>query len=272
LVPEYFNNILMKQNSLLLFLLGLSSLLHAQILNIDKTDTSAYIHRPKTNLNFSSGLEIDKQKTTLYDATNTLETAWQQYKELFLLAASYRFTYNGPDDILNAGYIHFRYRHGYKNKIQPEPFLQYQWDNKRGILHRFLSGTNLRYNFARGFKFNLNAGLGLMYENEQWNYVAVDSSKIPVNANTVVKKLAKINSYIRFDWKASDNSDVTFNIFLQTRPGRFEPRIAPHVQWDIKAGQHIGFSVAFTGLYDTKPVVPIEKFYFSLSNTIVLNF
>lgn len=262
----------MKQNVLLFLFLVLSSLVHAQILNIDKTDTSAYTHKPKGNLNFSSGLEIDKQKTTLYDATNTLETSWQQYKELFLLAASYRFTYNGPDDILNAGYVHLRYRHGYKNKIQPEPFLQYQWDNKRGILHRFLSGANVRYNFAKGVGFSLNAGLGLMYESEEWNYVAVDSSKIPSNATTIVRKLSKINSYIRFDWKASDNSDVTFNIFLQTRPDRFQPRIAPHVQWDIKAGKHIGFTIMFSGLYDTRPVVPIEKFYFSLSNSIVLSF
>lgn len=262
----------MRRNLLLLLCLFFSSILHAQILNIDKTDTSAYTHKPKRNLNFSSGLEIDKQKTTLYDATNILETSWQQYKELFLVAASYRFTYNGPDDILNAGYIHLRYRHGYKNKVQPEPFVQYQWDNKRGILHRFLSGLNVRYNFARGVKFSLNAGAGLMYESEEWNYVAVDSSKIPPNAVTVINRLAKFNSYVRFDWKASDNSDLTFNIFLQTRPDRFQPRIAPHVQWDISAGKHVGFSIAFTGLYDTKPVVPIEKFYFSLSNSIVLNF
>src|ERR1700741_1608655 len=116
----------------------LSSSLRSQILNIDKTDTSDYIRKSKISLNFSTGLEIDKQKTTLYDATNTAEVMWQQYKELFILAASYRFTYNGPDDILNAGYIHLRYRHNYKNRIQPEPFLQYQWDSERGIIYRTL--------------------------------------------------------------------------------------------------------------------------------------
>jgi hypothetical protein len=244
----------------------------AQILNIDKTDTAAYTHKTKYNLVLNSGLEIDKQKTTLYDATNTLETMLQQYKELFILAASYRFTYNGPDDILNAGYVHLRYRHDYKNKFQPEPFLQYQFDNKRGLLHRFLSGMNLRYNFWRGDAFDFNAGIGLMYESERWNYAAVDSSKTPFVANPVTKQLAKINSYLRFDWKVSSNSSVAFNIFLQTRPDRFSPRIAPHIGWDIKAGKHIGFSIAFTGLYDTKPVVPIEKFYYSFSNSLVLNF
>ena len=261
----------MKANFLLLIILSCSLHSFAQILNIDKTDTAAYTHKTKFNLALNSGLEIDKQKTTLYDATNTLETMLQQYKELFILAASYRFTYNGPDDILNAGYVHLRYRHDYKNRFQPEPFLQYQFDNKRGLLHRFLSGMNLRYNFWRGDVFDFNAGIGLMYENEKWNYVAVDSSKIPLSANPVTKRLAKINSYLRFDWKASSNSSVAFNIFLQTRADQFRPRIAPHIQWDIKAGKHLGFSIAFSGLYDTKPIVPIEKFYYSFSNSIILN-
>lgn len=223
-------------------------------------------------MNLNSGLEIDKQKTTLYDASNTLETMWQDYKELFILAASYRFTYNGPDDILNAGYIHLRYRHGYKNKLQPEPFVQYQWDSERGIIHRFLSGMNLRYNLFKGSAFDFNAGFGLMYENEKWDYAGVDSSKIPATAATITTHFAKINSYLRFDWAASKNSSITFNCFLQTRPERFWPRIAPHAQWDIKAGRHIGFSIGFTGLYDTHPVVPIKRFYYSFTNSLQLSF
>jgi hypothetical protein len=244
----------------------------AQILNIDKTDTTDYIRKTKIAFNFNTGLEIDKQKTTLYDATNTAELSWQQYKELFIFAASYRFTYNGPDDILNAGYFHLRYRHGYKNKIQPEPFVQFQWDNKRGILHRALAGANMRYNFYKGDHFDFNCAVGLMYETEKWNYTGVDSSKIPVDAAPVVKELAKANAYVRFDWKPNASNDVTFNVFLQTRPDRFKPRIAPHIQWNIQAGKHIDFSIAFTGMYDTAPVVPIDKFYYSLSNGLLLSF
>jgi hypothetical protein len=259
-------------------LLGLSSVflsslsLKGQILNIDKTDTSDYVRQTKASFNFNGGLEIDQQKQTLYDATNTAEMMLQTYKELFIMAASYRFTYNGPDDILNAGYIHLRYRHDYKNRIQAEPFVQYQWDNKRGIRYRALGGINARYNFWKGDHFDLNCGVGPMYEVEKWDYTGVDSIKIPINAQPIVNHLFKINSYLRLDWKASANSDITFNVFLQTRPDRFQPRIAPHAQWDIKAGKHVGFSIAYTGLYDTRPVVPIEKFYYSLSNSLMLNF
>ena len=80
----------------------------SQILNIDKTDTNAYSPKAGYNFNLSMGLEIDKQKTTLYDATNTAAFSMQKNKELLIVAGSYRFTYNGPEDILNAGYIHLR--------------------------------------------------------------------------------------------------------------------------------------------------------------------
>jgi len=262
----------MKLLSGLSFVLLLSTSLRGQILNIDKTDTSDYVRQTRTFFNLNTGLEIDRQKQTLYDATNTAEMMLQHYKELFLLAASYRFTYNGPDDILNAGYIHLRYRHNYKNRIQPEPFAQYQWDNKRGIRYRALGGINARYNFWKGDHFDLNCGVGPMYEVEKWDYTAVDSAKVPPGATPIVNHLVKINSYLRLDWKTSANSDITFNLFLQTRPDRFQPRIAPRAQWDIKAGKHVGFSIAYTGLYDTRPVVPIEKFYYSLSNSLLLSF
>jgi hypothetical protein len=246
-------------------------LLHGQILNIDKTDTTDYVHHAKFDGSLNTGLEIDRQRTVLYDATNTAEAMLQHYKELFILAASYRFTYNGPDDILNAGFIHLRYRHAYKNKFQPEPFLQYQWDNKRGIEHRMLAGANLRYNISKGQRFEFNCGLGLMYEEEKWDYVGVDSLKIPVDPAPITNHLTKISSYLRFTWDPNSNNNITFNVFLQTRPDRFKPRIAPHAQWNVKVGKHVDLSISFTGLYDTAPVVPIEQFYFSLSNGILLS-
>lgn len=243
-----------------------------QIVNIDKSDTSDYSLKTKTSFNLSSGLEVDKQQITLWDATNIGELMVQKNKELFLFAASYRFTYNGPDDILNAGYFHLRYRHHYKDKFQPEPFLQYQWDNKRGLEMRALAGANIRYNVWKGDTWEFNAGIGLMYEIERWNYDAVDSTKLPANISPITNHLIKFNSYLRLDWKASSNSDLAINVFFQNGFNQFHPRIAPHVSWNINAGKHVGFSVSYSGMYDDSPVVPIHHFYYSLSNSIVVKF
>lgn len=244
----------------------------AQIISIDKSDTSDYAKKTQFNFNFSTGLEVDKQQTTLWDATNTAEMMLQKNKDLFLFAASYRFTYNGPDDILNAGYFHLRYRGHYKDKFQPEPFVQYQWDNKRGLEMRAIAGMNIRYNMWKGDKIEFNAGLGLMNEMERWNYDGVDSNKVPSNAIPITNNYIKINSYARMDWKPNANNDIAVNVFIQTRPDSFHPRIAPHFQWTIHAGKHVGFTINYSGMYDESPIVPIHHFYYSLSNSIQVTF
>jgi len=55
----------------------------AQIINIDKADTADYQQKTKVNVNFNTGLEIDKQKSTLYDATNTAEAMFQKTGNCF---------------------------------------------------------------------------------------------------------------------------------------------------------------------------------------------
>lgn len=241
-----------------------------QILNIDKSDTSDYMNKAKTSFQFNSGLEIDRQQTTLWDGTNSAEIMIQKKKELFIFSGNYRFTYDGPTDILNSGFIHLRFRHNYKNKYQPETFVQYQWDNQRGLLYRALAGANIRYNIWKSDKWDFNAGLGLFYEEEKWNYNGVDSTKLPTNTTPIINQLIKVNSYIRFDWKSSANSDIAFNIFFQTLPNKFSPRIAPHIQWNILAGKHLGFSISFSGVYDDAPVVPIHQFNYNISNSILV--
>ena len=254
----------------LLLSLSIISPSGAQILNIDKSDTANYSSKARINFTLTTGVEIDKQKTTLYDATNAADLLIQKNRELYIASASYRFTYNGPDDFLNAGYIHLRVRHNYKNKFAPEAFTQYQWDNKRGLLSRALAGINYRYNFWKANKIDFNAGAGFMYEAEKWNYEAVDSPKIPSPAPPVVSKNIKFNSYIRLDWKANANSDVAVTVFIQTKPDRFQPRIAPLVQWNIQAGKHVGFTIGISALYDVAPVVPISHFYYNFSQSLLL--
>jgi hypothetical protein len=267
------NNLLLQMKwckAILILLIVFSSKANAQILNIDKTDTADYSPATKASFNFSTGIEIDKQKDILYDATNTLELLVQKNKELYILSGSYRFTYNGPQDFLNTGYIHLRFRHDYRNTFEPESFLQYQWDNKRGLERRALAGANMRYNFWNADKVNLNAAVGLMYEQEKWDYNAVDSQKIPASPVPIIRNLIKVNSYIRVDWKASSNSDLAATLFVQTVPTRLQPRFAPLLQWNIEAGKHTGFSLAFNGLYDVAPIVPINHFYYNFSQSILL--
>ena len=256
---------------IVLLLSALASL--AQIINIDVTDTSDYIRKARWNGNFAAGLEVDKQKTTLFDASNFFDASLQKYHELVILSASNRFTYNGPQDFLNQGFVHLRERHYYKNPLHAETYVQYQWDAKIGMLSRFIAGANARYTMWHKHNWEITFATGLITEHEHWNYVAVDSSKIPPGAKQVNSDKFKSNSYIKWEGKISAEAVISVVVFYQAAFNSFfTPRIASRVKFDIDISKHFTFNISFSGLYDAKPVVPIFKFYYSLSNAIVYKF
>jgi len=236
----------------------------AQILTIDKTDTLAYDKKTVVKGDLAIGLEGDKQKTLLLDATNTLNLQLQHYKELLILASSYRFTYNGGQDFLNSGYVPLRWRHAYKNTWQPENFIQYQWDESRGMLHRFIAGTNARYNFWHKNNWEISVGSGPMYETELWNYAGVDSSSKPVVQHNQQTSLLKSNTYIRWEGKTSNTSNLSLVVFYQTPLNNLfgQYRLASSLHFDVAVSKHFNFGIAFSSLYDSRPVVPIVKFYY----------
>jgi hypothetical protein len=260
-----------------LLLIGLSWLTvnssRAQIINIDKTDTAAYAKKADWNGNVSVDLEVDKQKSTLFDASNFLNVSLQKLRELFILSASDRFTYNGPNSYLNKGYVHVRWRYDYKEQLHPETYLQYQWDNGLGMLHRFVAGENLRYNFWHHHAWEMTVATGVMYEDELWNYTAVDSSKIPVMHMNQPSREIKSNNYIKWEGKISAVSNISIILFYQAAFNDFlKPRISGAINFDTEISKHFALGIKYNGLFDAGPVVPIFKFYYNYSTGIVYKF
>lgn len=256
-----------------LLLLLAASAGRGQIINIDKTDTADYIKKAVWNGNISLGLEIDKQKSTLIDASNFLDVSLQKWHELYVLSASNRFTYNGPQNFLNTGYVHLRWRHNYKEQLHPESYVQYQWDASIGMLHRFVAGENLRYNFWHHRKWEMTVASGIMYENELWNYSAVDSAKIPPQPVNQKSSELKWNNYIKWQGQISSAAGISIIVFYQTAFNDFlRPRISGVVNLDVNVSKHFALGMKYSGLYDAGPVVPIFKFYYSYSNSLAYKF
>ncbi|MEP6747183.1 MAG: hypothetical protein ABJB86_05640 [Bacteroidota bacterium] len=254
-----------------LFLLADNS--NAQIINIDKTDTSDYVKKADWNGNISLDLEVDKQKSTLFDASNFLNISLQKMHELFILSASDRFTYNGPNSYLNKGYVHVRWRHDYKALLHPESYVQYQWDDGLGMLHRFVVGENLRYNFWHHHAWGMTVASGVMYEDELWNYTAVDSVKIPVPPVNQKSQQIKWNNYLKLEGKISATSNISMIIFYQAAFNDFlKPRISGVVNFDTEISKHFALAIKYNGLFDAGPVVPIFKFYYNYSTGLMYKF
>lgn len=258
----------------LVSLLLLPFFTQAQILNIDKVDTSAYVNKKVFAFNFGTGLEVDRQQATVWDMSNSLDASLQKMKELLIFSSGYRFTYNGPSDILNTGYFHLRFRHDYKNTLHPESYLQYQWDTKLGMNRRALAGANIRWNNYLHPKLNLIVATGFFFEDEKWDYSAVPPADIPAHAHDIENKYIRSNSYIKFEFKAGDRCDLFFTTYFQFRPDKnyASYRIANTVKWSAEIAKHLNFELNFNSVYDAHPVVPIEHYYYSLQNTLVLKF
>jgi len=267
----------MKKNpitiSLLLLLLFFAVAANAQIINIDQTDTAAYVKKAAWNGNISLGIEVDKQKSTLFDASNFGNASLQKYKEFFIVSASERFTYNGDNSFLNKGFVHLRWRHNYKEQLHPESFIQYQWDDALGMIHRFVGGENLRYNFWHRQLWELTVATGIMYEAEQWNYTAVDSAKIPANPVNQKSREIKSNNYVKLEGNVSPVSKLSIIIFYQAAfKDFFKPRISDVINFSTDISKHFALGVQYNGLYDVEPVVPIFKFYYNYSSSLLYKF
>ena len=253
-------------------LLGILILLHqsifSQIISVDKADTLSYSHKAKWDGNISEGLEVDKQNTTLWDATNTADFSMSKWKNLFILSASERFTFSGPQDFLNTGYIHLRWKSHYKSKVLPESYVQYQWDDKVGMKYRYVAGENIRYNFIHKDKWDMAFGTGLLYENEKWDYEGVDTNTVHTKGPPVFVQKFKSSSYLKWEGNISSTTTLSTTVFYQgTFDNYLQPRVSTTISLDAAVSSHVSFGIKFYGMYDANPIVPITNFYWSFSNS-----
>jgi len=244
-----------------------------QILNIDKTDTADYQKKPIWQGRVMLGLLVDKEKRTLVSGNNFVDVALQNYRELFIISSSDRFNYNGPTTFLNTGYAHFRWRHNYKNKLHVEGFTQFQWDANRGLRYRYVVGGNLRYNLWHKKAWEMTLATGFFAEKEQWDYSAVDSAKIPNGAIFQTANRLRSNSYIKWEGSPTETSHLAAAIFYQgPLDALLSPRIAANINFTVDVSKHFSLGILYSGIYDSKPVVPIANFYYSVSNNLLFKF
>ena len=246
----------------------LHSNVNSQIISIDKTDTLSYSHKAKWEGNISEGIEIDKQNTTLFDASNSADFSVSKWKNLFIFSGSERFTFTSSQDFLNTGYLHLRWRYKYKNKVHTEAYAQYQWDDKIGMKYRCVGGGNIRYNILHKTKSDLVIGTGLLFESEKWNYDGIDTNKIHITGPAIYVEKVKSSSYIKWEGSLSSTTNLSTAMFYQgSFDNYFQPRISGTINLDAAISSHLGFGFKIYCMYDSNPIVPITNFYWSFSNS-----
>jgi hypothetical protein len=253
---------------LLLILICKALTLPAQIVNIDRLSRDTTPPKP-WNVQVSMQIDMDEQKNNIFDEDGSFEIAHQLKRNTAILAGISELVTGGPqNNVLNYGSLQFRDRILPAHKLHPEFFAQYQFDEVKGLRHRALVGLNARYVVKDEGTFRLFAATGLMYEYEDWDYKGVLLiSEIPSGAPDVIKRLVKSTSYARVSKSISDKVDMSLVVFYQARPEYFfkQHRIAEYCQFNFAISSYFSLTLEFDSIYDTDPVVPIKKFYFSFN-------
>ncbi|MEI8060155.1 MAG: hypothetical protein WCG67_08360 [Ferruginibacter sp.] len=237
----------------------------AQVLNMDRAsapnDSSKKWH---TSLQAATDYNSEKE---VFDWDTRIDvTRFTAGHHLLSSKFSNSFTNTNGSNLQNAGYLHIRFRDNDSRKISPEYFTQYQWDDLRGMLNRYLLGCNMRIMLKENKKFDFYMGIGLMYEWEKWNFDGVAADKLPlVHPDFIKTDQVKLNQYFKLSAQLFTSTEITVTNFIQAPldKGINHPRLANFLQWNIPLSKKVGLNLNFESLYDAAPVVPIKNFYFN---------
>ena len=171
------------------------------------------------------------------------------------------------DDFLNFGFVHFRVNYFRKKTINFENFVQYSYDNFRGLHPRLLGGGGIRWNTFKSKSLSLVIGVGALYEYENWTH--------PETNQTIEIALVKSSNYISFRWTANENVDINFVGYYQTGydsdMSAFRNRTNASLILNTKIAKRISFANSFDISYEHKPIVPIIRTIYTFKTGVSID-
>lgn len=191
----------------------------------------------------------------------------------YMLINQLNYTAITGNSFISTGYSHFRANFLWRQTLSYELFGQAQYDIGRGLESRYLSGGGLRYTFVNEEKVRLAVGVGAMYERERW--------RVPVSEESAVAEpylityFLKGTNYLSGRWQVNEYVDFNSIVYYQTGYDRkikgLRNRFSIDANLNARLGRRLTFFTNFTAAYDSRPVVPIVNFIYSLNNGIKMS-
>jgi hypothetical protein len=262
-----------KLITLLLFLIV--PLAKAQTTNIEKyrldKDTS---HILMGNVGF--GFSSKKQQNIVQQYTGNLNLAYLSKLHSYMTINYCNLQQLNKTSFVSEGYTHFRVNFYRRHLVSYEPFVQYQYDLGRGLLHRELAGVSARINLFRNRsdkdkdKFTIGISTGVMYEDEFWKGHVL-RFEVKNDTNHAHTQFIKSTTYLF--GKAALHEKITLfsTIYYQARFEKFfNPRIVSDVQLMFKITKVLSFNTEFASTVDTLPIVTGNVFTYRFSGNFFI--
>ena len=255
----------------LLLVFVFSYICQGQILNVEKSrikEDSANYFIGRLGLSFTiNNRDSDENGAkTFIGLTGNGDIAYMSDKHSYMLINYINYTALGDDPAIHTGYSHFRINLFRKATFSNELFTQYQYDLGRGLAARWLIGTGLRITIVKNKKTEFVFGQGIMYEYEKWEV----PEEVEDNADYRVARLLKSTNYLSLRESFSEHVDFNTIVYYQTgydnSIDNFRHRVSGDVNLIISVTDKLALTTNFNCTFENRPIVPVTKFVYSVTN------
>lgn len=258
-----------------LFVLYSICSLQAQILNVEKvrlSSDSANYFLGSAGVAFNANnrsINDDGETVSFVGLTANADFGYISELHSFLLVSQFNYTATSDDPINSTGYGHFRINFLRNRQLSYETFAQVQYDQGRGMENRWLTGGGLRFRLNKTEKNSVYIGVGAMYEQEIWNYPG--PSEI-----LLTTRIWKSSNYISGRFQLNDHINLNLITYYQTGydfdADYFRHRISGDLNLLINVTSKLSLTTTVFGMYENRPIVPISKVVYSVTNGIIVSF
>lgn len=254
-----------------LFLTSFST--HAQILNIEryrleKDTTKNLMIKATAGLNLFNRSAAADAPVNLFGYNWDINSMYHTGKHALIFVSNFDYLRINENDFLNFGLVHGRAVYNREKSQNFETYVQYSFDNFRGLAPRWIIGGTYRNKLVKSEKITLVLGIGALYENETW--------EDPYGEGFVQVSFIKSANYASLRWTINEFVDLNLVNYYQVGYDRdiraFRNRISGTANLNTKITDRFSFKNSFEYSYEDKPIVPITPFIFAIRTGISFDF
>jgi hypothetical protein len=259
--------------TLLVYLTFLSLNAEAQILNIErlrmeKDTAKPFFSKTTAGLNSFNRSAAENAPVNLFGYNLNFSALYYPGQHAYMVISTFDYLRINDNDFLNFGFVHARANFYREKVLNYEAFVQYSYDNFRGLFPRYIAGGSTRIRLLKTDKVSLTLGVGAFFEDETWINRLTDE--------TVNAKFIKNSTYlgIRF----SINEFVDFNSINYYQVGydnaieAFRNRFSSTTIINTKITEKFSLTNSLEINYEDRPIVPITKLIFAFRTGISFDF
>lgn len=260
---------------LILLITSLHQSINAQVLH---TESFSVILDSSRNVqgSFMPSFRYRNVQKEFIEIENTADITIHFNNHALTFANKLEYAIYGKENLMSGGFVFLEYRNiRHNTRFTIEPFFQLHWQGIRGLESKYAGGANLRWRVLVKPDLGVFAGFGVLYEYERWNYSGVaDPSSLLLNANPVAINQFRGVSYLSLKRNFGDMFDFDLSVYYQPSLGGqvISHRFASSSALTYNISEHFGLTMVYQNVYDTKPVVPIEKLYNDINLGVTISF